>query len=366
MKDSICVGVIGSGVISEIYLKNMTTQFPKLRVKSIASKHKEHAQARADQFGIACCTVDELLADPEIDLVVNLTPLSAHYDLIKAALMAGKHVYTEKTLTNDLSQAAELLALAKEKNLYLGSAPETFLGASIQTAKSVLADGTIGDVTGFVITTNRDWGILLNVLPFLREKGPGMCYDFAVYHITALVNLLGPVASVAAMNTIPKPYHFMIPDSPQFGQELVCPNETRVSAILSMKNGITGTMMMDGDSVMKEQPLFRIYGTKGILELEDPNQFGTPVRLMIPPRDPRLPAEYTEVAQVNPYSDNFRGIGISDMADAILTGRTSRVDAQLAYHVMDVLTAILKSGETRRFVDVTSGCTIPDPLTGSL
>lgn len=361
MKNRICVGVIGSGIISEIYLKNMTTRFPQLRVKAVASKHKEHAQARADQFGLACCTVEELLADPEIDLVVNLTPVGAHYSITKAALEAGKHVYTEKTLTDNLPTAAELLALAKQKGLCLGSAPDTFLGAGIQTARSVLEAGTIGEVTGFAISVNRDWQLLMNWLPFLREKGPGMCYDFAVYYVTALVSLLGPVEEVAAFTTKPSGYHFILPDDPNCGQSLPCPNETRVSASLRLRSGITGTMMMNGDSINNEQPFLRFYGTKGILEFGDPNQFGAPVRV-IAPTSPREPAAFTEVPPVNPYTDNSRGLGPADMAEAILSGKPSRVDASMAYHVMEVLTAILESSETRSFIKVTSEFPMPEAL----
>lgn len=362
MKDKLCVGVIGSGIISEIYLKNMTTRFPQIWVKAVASKHKEHAQARADQFGLVCYTVDELLADKEIDMVVNLTPVGAHYEIVKAALEAGKHVYTEKTLTDDLPKAAEVVALAKEKGLYLGSAPDTYLGAGIQTARSVLDAGTIGQVTGFAVTVNRDWELLMNWLGFLREKGPGMCYDFAVYYVTALVSLLGPVAEVAAFTTTPTGYKFYIPDSPNFGQDMPCPNETRVSASLRFCSGVTGTMMMDGDSVMQEEAFLRIYGTKGILEFGDPNNFGSPVRVMTPSKDPRQHAEFVNVPFVNSYSDNSRGLGPADMAEAILAGKSSRADAQMAYHVMEVLAAILESSEQRKFVEIESDFTMPEPL----
>lgn len=349
MKEKFCVGVVGSGVISEIYLKNMTTRFPNLWVKAVASKHREHAQARAQQFGLICCTVDELLADPEIEIVVNLTPVGAHYEIVKAALEAGKHVYTEKTLTDDLPKAAELVALAQERGLYLGSAPDTFLGAGIQTAKAVVEAGTIGEVTGFAATVNRDWEWLMNWLPFLREKGPGMCYDFAVYYLTALISILGPAAEVAAFTTKPTTYRYNMPEDPKFGQPMVCLNETRVAASLRLRSGVTGTMMMNGDSIMNEQAFIRIYGTQGILEFGDPNQFGSPVRVLT--RDAK---EFAPVEFVNDFSDNCRGIGVADMASAIQSGKTCSADAKLAYHVMEILTAILTSSETRQFVAVTS------------
>lgn len=350
----ICVGVIGSGVISEIYLQNMTTRFPNLKVKAVASAHLENAQKRAEQFGLSSCTVEELLADPEIQLVVNLTPVGAHYEIIRKALEAGKHVYTEKTMTDDPETAKELLALAKDKGLYLASAPDTFLGATFQTAKAALEAGMIGAVTGFSITASRNWEMLMNVFPFLREKGPGMCYDYAVYHVTALTSLLGAVESVAAYTTTPQSYKYIIPNKPHYGEALPCPNETRVSASLRLRSGVTGTLMLDGDSVSRDETFFRIYGTKGILELGDPNAFGQPVRLLTPPMDPRVSAEYQELPPVNVYSDNSRGLGVAHTARAILQGKKSPADAALAYHVLEVLTAIRESSEAKKFVDIHS------------
>lgn len=165
-------------------------------------------------------------------------PIGAHYGIIKAALEAEKHVYTEKTLTDDLFQAAELVELSCKKKLYLGSAPNTFHGAGIQTAKSVLDAGTIGEITGFAVTVNRDWEFLMYTLPFLYEKGAGMCYDYTVYHLTAIVSLLGSVSSVAVFTTYPQPYKHIFPGSPQYGQEIICPNKTWVSAILSLESGV--------------------------------------------------------------------------------------------------------------------------------
>ena len=350
----ICVGVIGSGMISEIYLKNMLTRFPNLKVKAVASRHVENARKRADQFGIACCTVEEMLADPEIQMIVNLTPLGVHYDMIRRALAAGKHVYTEKTITDHPETAKELLALAKERGLYLGGAPDTFLGAACQTAKAALDAGKIGEVTGFSITASRNWEILMNILPFLREKGPGMCYDFAVYHITALVSLLGAVDSVAAFASAPESYQYIIPGKPHYGEELPCQNETRVSASLRMRSGVTGTLMLDGDSISRDETIFRIYGTRGMLELGNPNDFGQPVRIFIPPADPRTPASREELPFVNIYSEDSRGLGVAAMAKAILQKKKNPVDAELLVHVLEILTAILESSEKKKFVEISS------------
>lgn len=357
------VGVIGSGAISDIYLSNMMEKFERLEVVTIASKHLENAQKKAKEYGISACTVEELLADPTIDMVVNLTPASTHYELIKAALLAGKHVYTEKTITDDVDKAKELLAIADEKGLYLGSAPDTFLGAALQTARAMIDQGTLGEIHSFVISANRNNDLLLSLFTFLREPGGGILHDYAVYYVTALVSLLGPVARVGGITGRPYPQHLNImPMSPEFGQMMDTPNESQVSAIVQLRNGITGTLHMDADSNGRDEAYFAIYGKKGILYLTDPNQFGGTVRFLPNSPDPRNPVKPTELLNFSKYSENSRGIGPAEMADAIFEGRKNRASKELALHVLEVLSGILSGGEEGRFVDITTTCEQPAPM----
>lgn len=357
------VGVIGSGAISDIYLSNMIEKFDRLEVIAVASKHLENAKKKAEQYNIKACTVEELLADESIDMVVNLTPASAHYELIKAALLAGKHVYTEKTITDDVDKAKELLQLADEKGLYLGSAPDTFLGAALQTARGVIDAGTLGEIHSFVISANRNNDLLLSVFSFLREPGGGILHDYAVYYMTALVSLLGPVARVGGIVGRPYPQHKNImPMSPQFGQMMDTPNESQVSAIVQLQNGITGTLHMDADSNLRDEAYFAIYGTKGILYLTDPNQFGGTVRFLPSSMDPRNAPKATELWNFSQYSENSRGIGPAEMAEAIFEGRANRATKEMAAHVLEVLTGILNGGEKGAFTDITSTCELPKPM----
>ena len=188
-KEKLCAGIIGAGVISDIYLKNLTSKFDNLYVKSICDMNPERAQIRAETYGIAAVTKEQMLNDPEIDIVVNLTPVFAHYDVIKEALLHGKHVYTEKTITDQLEKSAELLAIAKEKNLYLGSAPDTFLGAALQTARAAIDAQIVGEINSFAISGNRCNNILLPLYYILRKPGGGLILDYTVYYVTALVFL---------------------------------------------------------------------------------------------------------------------------------------------------------------------------------
>lgn len=356
------IGVIGAGTISEIYLTNMTTKHPNLKVLGVADLNRESAEKRAAQFGIKAYTVEELLADQEVEMVVNLTPVGAHYGVIRSALEAGKHVYTEKTMTDDLPKAQELMKLAEEKGLYLGSAPDTFMGSALQAARTAIDDGLLGEIHSFAISANRNNDVLLSLFAFLRQPGAGVLLDYGVYYMTALASLLGPVARVGGIVGAPYKTHMNILPGPNFGQVMDTPNESQVSAILQLANGITGTLHIDTDSNMFDETFFAIYGTKGILYLSDPNQFGGDVRFHPNFMDPSHPAKPVTLWSFTPYSDQARGIGPAEMAQAIAEGRTNRASKEMAAHVLEVLQAILSGGETGSFVDIRSRFAIPEPL----
>ena len=355
------VAVIGSGIISDIYLKNMTQRFDILDVRALGSAHIENAR-RPEQYGLPARTVDEILADPDIEMIVNLTPASVHEEIIRRALEAGKHVYTEKTLTAGYPSAKALCALAAEKGLWLGSAPDTFMGAALQTARRAIDDGLIGEVTSFAFAANRDNRVLTSFFTFLNKPGGGCGYDYAVYYLTALVALLGPVAQTAAMVRAPWPRHTDInPDSPTFGREIDTPNESEISAVLRLESGVCGTAHLNCDSVLKDQAFFAIYGTDGILYLPDPNGFGGDVRLL--PAGKGWESEPERVLESRfGYAENSRGVGPADMALAIREGRPCRACADMACHVLEVIDRIMESSADGRFMDVGSTCRRPAPM----
>ena len=274
------VGVVGSGMISRIYLENMTRRFEILEVGGVCSAHFENAKRRADEFGLPAMTLEDMLADGSIDMIVNLTPTPAHEGIIRQALEAGKHVYTEKTMTTGHESARALADLAASKGLWLGSAPDTFLGAALQTARRAIDDGLIGEVTSFAFAANRDNSFLTQLLPLpepaLRRRGLRLCR--VLPH--RAVQPAGPVARVAAAVRAPYPTRVDIdPKSKTYGQRIDTPNESEISAVLTLKSGVSGTAHVNADSVIEDQHFFAIYGTKGILYLPDPNGFGGEVRL---------------------------------------------------------------------------------------
>ncbi len=355
--------MIGSGAISDIYLTNMIHRFDNLEVLAVASRTPENARKKAELYGTASCTVEELLKNPEIEMIVNLTPANMHYDLIKRSLLAGKHVYTEKTMTDDLEKSRELLELAERQGLYLGSAPDTFLGSALQTARAAIDDGMLGDIHSFAISANRCNDVLLSIAAFLRAPGGGILYDYAVYYLTALVAVLGPVERVGGVKKAPYPIHVgTVPGSRDYGKVFDSPNESEAAAVLLLENGIMGTFHVNADSVMEDQAYFAIYGTKGILYLTDPNQFGGKVKFLPNPLDPFKSEPAVELWNFTPYQENSRGIGPSDMASAIEKGTLNRASKELAFHVQEILTAVLNSDEKGNFTDILSRVDRPAPL----
>ena len=355
--------VVGCGAISDIYLTNMINRFSNLEVVSCCASHLEHAREKAEKYGIRACTYEEILADPEIELIVNLTPAPAHYDLIRRALLAGKHVYTEKTMTVTLEEAKELVRLADEKGLYLCSAPDTFLGASLQTARKAIDEGMIGEVTSCVVYGNRDLNLLASICSFLRMPGGGICFDYGVYYMTGLVSLLGPVRRVAGTVRNPWPKRrFIIPDTPDYGKVMDYPNETQVSALLEFESGITGTFHLNGDSNLVDETGFVIFGTKGVLKLANPNHFGGQVSVIPNSYDHHNPPKPQALDYGLEYEDNSRGIGPAEMALAVREGRKARTDKELAYHVLEVLCGIVKSSARETFIHMESTCSRPEPM----
>lgn len=362
-KSTIRTGVVGCGAISDIYLTNMIHRFDNLEVVACCAKHLERAQAKAQQYGLRACTYGEMLEDPTIEMVVILTPAPTHYELIRAALLRGKHVYTEKTMTVDPAQAAELLKLADERGLYLGSAPDTFLGAALQTARQAVDAGRIGRVTSFLVSVNRDLDYFAGKYGFLRMPGGGICFDYGVYYLTALVSLLGPMQRTAAIVQNNRPVrenrNF---GSPECGQTFSYDNESQVSAVLQTESGISGVFSLNGDSVRRDRAVFLLYGTDGILKLTCPDEFGGEVVLL-----PNVTAEQPQPAPVRlecafDFAQDSRGVGPAEMAAAILEGRPNRASKEMAYHVLDTIEQIMQSSARREFLEIQSSCSRPAPM----
>lgn len=355
MSPSVAVGVIGCGTISTIYLQNCL-RFPDLRVVACADLLPERAQAQAQRFGIRAVSVDELLADPAIELVINLTVPQAHGLVAQAALAAGKAVYNEKPLALTREEGRQLLALARERGLVLGCAPDTFLGAGLQTCRALIDAGAIGEPVAALAVMQGHGPESWHPSPhFYYQPGAGPLFDMGPYYLTALITMLGPIQQVAGMGRISFAER-VITSQPHHGARIQVETPTHIAATLAFAAGPIATLVMSFDIWHDQHARLEIYGSEGTLQLPDPNTFGGPVRLFRPGHG------WQELPVTRAHSENSRGIGVLDLAQSWRRGGVPRASGELAFHVLDVMHAILESAQQGRHLVLDSSVERPPVL----
>ncbi len=356
--EKVKVAVVGCGVISRIYFENMTRRFSILEVAGCCDLNQEAAERTAEEFGIRKLTMEEILADESIEIIVNLTNPSAHYEVIKRLLTHGKHVYTEKVLAVELAQAKELKELADEKGVFLCAAPDTFLGAAAQTARLAVESGLIGEVTSCVAVLQRDAALLAEKFPYTARAGGGIGIDVGIYYITELLSLLGPVSEVCGMSKTHSPHrtHYFTSKG-QLGEPYTITSETLLAGTVQFESGAVGSLHFNSASIRLERPSVVLYGTEGILSLPDPNMFGGSVRIIAKGQEEPYILPHTHA-----YDGDDRGIGVAEMAWSLRKGRIPRTNKELCYHALEVLNGILISGQTGRFYEVASRFEKQPPL----
>jgi len=340
-----------------VYLR-VAQQFPEIEVVALADMRPEVAQERAEQFGIPqVLEVDALLQHPDIEIVLNLTPPKAHAPINKAALEAGKHVYCEKPFAVSRAEALEVLALAQQKGLYIGCAPDTVLGAGIQTCLQLIREGAIGEPVGasaFMLSPGHErW----HPNPeFFYQVGGGPMLDMGPYYITTLVTLLGAARRVAGMSRITRPVR-TITSEPKRGQQIPVETPTHITGAIEFQNGALATVIMSFDVWAHRLPCIEVYGTEGTLGVPDPNGFGGPVLL-------RKAGEsaWREMPLTHPYAEQYRSLGLAEMIRAIQEGRPNRLNGELAYHVLDIMLAFNDSSVSGMHLTIGSVCTPPAPM----
>ena len=362
MSKNVCgLGVIGTGTYCDHYLRNLGPVYKNVRPVGCADLNAEAAKAAAERWNIPkVYTSDEMFADPEVDIVLILTNPASHYSLTMAALKAGKHVYCEKPLCTSLEQANEIVEFAADKGLFVGAAPDTFLSPEFQTVRKVIDEGALGKVVHVTANYVGPGADLWHPnAGFLYKKGGGPALDMGPYFMTTLVSILGPLESVFAFAN----RGWDVRDI--HGQPVDVEVSTNYGAVLKFASGTVGNINLTYDVWKSDLPAMEMYGTDGVLICPNPNTMSGPIKLLkadefkafVNGKEgmiPRLGAIYgpqsfelfREIDTVAPRIGNERGLGVTDMADAILTGKKPRVSADLCRHVTEAINAFDVSAET--------------------
>ncbi len=342
------VGIIGAGVISQTYIENLQS-FPDTEVVAVGDLFPEAAEKRAREFGIATSgTAESVLENPDVDLIVNLTIPSAHVEVALAAIAQGKHVWSEKPFSLDRESGTRLLAAAEAAGVRLGCAPDTFLGEGIQEALRAIKRGDIGTPLSALTIMQSPGPESWHPNPaFLFQEGAGPLFDIGPYYLTTLVQVFGSISRVASITAKAKPQR-TIGSGPNAGTVFDVTVPTHVSALIEFREGGSAQSILSFDSPRVNMGVFEITGSEATLSFPDPNNFDGEIRLCRAGG-----TEWETIATVTEKSS--RGTGALEMARAIRENRPHRATGELAFHVVDAMTAIAEAGASGSFVEVSSG-----------
>jgi predicted dehydrogenase len=350
------IAIVGCGNISDAYL-NILPRFPEVRVLACSDLDLNRARSSAEKHGVShALTPEEVYAHPDIQIVLNLTTPEAHASVALAALRGGKSVYNEKPLALDLAAAQEMLSLARDKGLRVGCAPDTVLGAGIQTCRGLIDSGLIGEpIAATAFMTNHGHESWHPNPYFYYQPGGGPMFDMGPYYLSALVTLMGGISRVSAMARATFPERIATSKA-RNGERIPVNTPTHVAGTVGFENGAIGTVITSFDIWGANLPRIEVHGTEGSLSVPDPNTFGGPVRVKVGA------GEWQEVPLTHPYSENYRGLGVVDMARAIVEGGEHRASGALAYHVLEVMQAFLSSSQNNSNIEIASRIARPSPM----
>jgi predicted dehydrogenase len=342
------VGVVGCGLIAERYVK-ASAAFTRWRPVACADLDTDRASSFARDHDLRPLSVDDLIADPAIDLVLNLTPPTAHAHVVGATLASGKHAYTEKPLAATVDGARQLVDAAAEGGLRLGCAPDTFLGSAYETGRRLIEEGAIGRPLGAAATMLTSGPELWHPnAEMFYVAGGGPLLDIAPYYLTAIVSLLGPIASVAAFTSTPSRER-TLGAGPRAGETITVTVPTHVTAVLRLASGALVTLTVGFESLGQYVSGLTVYGSEGALHLPDANGFGGDIVLRRGSDEP-VSVDYTSRG-----AQETRGLGLEDLGEAVHAGRSHRASGSLALHVLEAAEAIGHAAERRQTIDLAQG-----------
>lgn len=363
MSKTLGIGILGCGNISAAYMR-LAPLFRGIEVRACADLNAEAAKARAEEFNLRAETVDGLLAASDIDIIVNLTIPAAHFEVSKSVLNAGKHVYSEKPFVLSVEEGQELAAIAKQKGLRVGSAPDTFMGGAHQLARHLIDEGSVGKVTSGTCFVQSPGMEMWHPNPdFFFQPGGGPILDLGPYYISNLVQLLGPVKRVTAMSSSGSDYR-TITSEPRNGEKIKVETPTTIHAVMQFESGAQVTYCASWDVWQHGHSNMELYGQSGTLHVPDPNFFGGEVRMTDKGSFVNITEDWDHpFSKANDRTHaNYRTAGLADMALAILEDRPHRCSLEFSLHVVDVMTSILSSGDTGQFIDIQTTCDRPAAL----
>ena len=362
MSNAMKVGIIGCGNISAAYMR-MAAFFTEYDVIACADINEDAAAARADEFGLDARSIDALLGSDDIDVIVNLTIPAAHFEVSKRILEAGKHVYSEKPFILTLAGGAALAKIAKDANLRIGSAPDTFLGGSHQQARTLIDAGTVGAITSGTCHVMGAGMESWHPNPdFFFLDGAGPVLDIGPYYVTNLIQLIGPVTRVQAIANTPQTSR-TIANGARLGETVPVETPTTIHALLQFASGAVVTLGTSWDVQSHDHGHMELYGETGTIYLPDPNFFAGDVSVGTSEGRTVSPAVAHPFAVVNDGDQaNWRGAGLADMCQAIRQDRPHRCSDAIALHAVEVMTSILQAAESGASITLTTTCDRPAPM----
>jgi predicted dehydrogenase len=350
------IGIIGCGNISPAYGSTLSS-IDWIELAAVSDGQAERAQRFAQDHDCVAVSVAEMLADPSIVAIVNLTPAQAHASVTKSIIEAGKHAYSEKPLGTDFAEGRSLLQLAAAKGVRVGCAPDTFLGAGLQTARDCIDRGMIGEplaASGFFMGFGPEWWHP-NPEIFYGD-GAGPMFDMGPYYLTALVHLLGPASGISAVARTGIKDR-VIHAKGRVGDIATATVPTHVSSLIEFASGPTATLVTSFDVKASRYKNIEIYGSEATLSVPDPNMFADPVSVRS-----IIGGEWRDVAHVKSKVPQQRGIGLADMLSAIKHNRAHRASGDMALHVLELMNSSYASSDAGRRIDLTTTCERPAPL----
>ena len=341
------VGVLGCGIVAKNYVTGASA-FPTFDVVACADLDAELARSFADEHELELTSVDELVTAAEVDVVLNLTPPTAHAALVAATLDAGKHAYTEKPLAITVDAGRTLVQQARESGLRLGCAPDTFLGGAYQAGRQAIERGDIGEPVGATATMltggPETWHPNAD---FFYRVGGGPLLDIGPYYLTALVSLLGPVAAASGFAAAPT-LERELAVGPRAGERFHTEVPTHIAAALRMRSGALATLTVSFEARGRYESGMLVHGTEGTLSLPDANGFGGDVKVQTA-RGTWAPIAYESRGEME-----TRGLGLHELIEAEREGRPHRASGELAQHVLETIGAVLRSADEGVTVEVSA------------